>query len=177
MHYNYFRDYEPAIGRYVQSDPIGLKGGINTFSYVSAAPLIAWDEFGLACQTTILVKEPWELADERNTMSDSHWRVPKYQFEVKRGTVCYRYIGDTVFVLEVYRNVQFWQRNRYTNECTNCMQCGEMGPLTCGGWMLDGPIDAKEVFSGPWFRTRSSFEERINAPCVRINRRPPGPSR
>jgi RHS repeat-associated protein len=25
LHYNYFRDYEPAIGRYVQSDPIGLR--------------------------------------------------------------------------------------------------------------------------------------------------------
>ena len=45
-HYNYFRDFDPAIGRYIQSDPIGLRGGINTFLYVSADPLTGVDPFG-----------------------------------------------------------------------------------------------------------------------------------
>jgi RHS repeat-associated protein len=31
-HYNYFRDYDPTIGRYIESDPIGMFGGPNTFA-------------------------------------------------------------------------------------------------------------------------------------------------
>jgi RHS repeat-associated protein len=47
LHYNYARDYDPATGRYAQSDPIGLAGGINTFSYGNANPLTYGDPMGL----------------------------------------------------------------------------------------------------------------------------------
>jgi RHS repeat-associated protein len=61
-HYNYFRDYDPAIGRYVESDPIGLFGGLNTFGYVGGNPLRRTDPsgraWGLWCGTPIGQSNP-----------------------------------------------------------------------------------------------------------------------
>lgn len=47
LSYNYFRDYDGSVGRYVQSDPIGLEGGVNTYLYADAAPTMKMDRFGL----------------------------------------------------------------------------------------------------------------------------------
>ncbi|MFX1678406.1 RHS repeat-associated core domain-containing protein [Mitsuaria sp. CC2] len=48
MYYNYFRDYDPTLGRYVQSDPAGLMGGLNSFAYVEGNPIALFDPNGLS---------------------------------------------------------------------------------------------------------------------------------
>lgn len=45
--YNYFRDYDPAVGRYVESDPIGLAGGsYSTYAYADGNPVSNIDSTG-----------------------------------------------------------------------------------------------------------------------------------
>lgn len=45
--YNHHRQYDPALGRYTQSDPIGLNGGYSTYAYSLNAPTIYIDADGL----------------------------------------------------------------------------------------------------------------------------------
>jgi RHS repeat-associated protein len=47
LSYNWNRYYNPATGRYISSDPIGLEGGLNTFLYAEASPVMYSDPEGL----------------------------------------------------------------------------------------------------------------------------------
>ncbi len=55
-HYNYFRNYEASVGRYVTSDPIGLDGGQNRYVYVDNTPILIFDQYGLWSVTVPLFR-------------------------------------------------------------------------------------------------------------------------
>jgi RHS repeat-associated protein len=56
--YNYFRDYDPSTGRYIESDPFGLVGGLNSYRYVGDNPLVWEDKLGL---------KPWVMNGKGDT--------------------------------------------------------------------------------------------------------------
>ena len=79
--YTYFRDYSPDEGRFVQSDPVGIAAGLNTYAYVDADPLQYTDPLGLAKKS----KGKWaecnaeddayclQLCGDRGVKSCKHW--------------------------------------------------------------------------------------------------------
>jgi len=72
LHYNWNRYYNPVIGRYISSDPIGLLGGLNTFNYVEVSPVTSSDPRGRQASKY----KVWEGKFQRTTIWVGPGKLP-----------------------------------------------------------------------------------------------------
>ena len=93
LHYNYFRDYDPSVGRYVESDPIGLKGGLNTYSYANSAPIGLIDPQGL---DVVVTYYPGPIVDHKGIGVNSLDTYGFYPRERNVNVILCRYVPGRV---------------------------------------------------------------------------------
>jgi RHS repeat-associated protein len=95
LSWNLWRHYDPRTGRYTQSDPIGLGGGLNLFSYVQSRPSRSYDPNGLKecrCDEGSPDIGAWTVA----TAGGSIGVVG--QIEIMSGTAVNKISGEVCFV-------------------------------------------------------------------------------
>lgn len=149
--YNYFRDYDPSLGRYVQSDPIGLLGGINTYGYVMGNPLWYFDSFGLAkSKPTICPKGTDCIEPPFDPTKDGP--KPSPQPSGKKGANPSNYKCD---------------EKEFCEDCLSCCTAEmENNARRAGGWLTN-------YF---WQRPGKALEQSIcNSKCAELPRRSPVP--
>ncbi|MBA8884592.1 RHS repeat-associated core domain-containing protein [Dokdonella fugitiva] len=117
LHYNYFRDYDPATGRYVESDPTGLMDGPNTYAYVGSSPLNYRDAWGLArCEYSV---SRHTLTCTSNNAFDPNFVGPPDQRNLGPGGV-FSGIGGC--------------RNNNSQECADS---SHRGPIPPGNYLMN----------------------------------------
>ena len=125
LHYNHFRDYDPALGRYIQSDPIGLAGGVNTYAYVRGNPFSNYDPSGLRCIASVGC---WTTPEERALLDSGNY-IGYYQAACAGGD------AYACFAKHIAANDNFWGKfatklltyylRNHANESRQCIDESE----------------------------------------------------
>jgi hypothetical protein len=111
-----FRDYDPATGRYVQSDPIGLGAGLSTYNYVGANSFRRSDQkgliaFGSTCDAQMRVAILQAITELSNEFSGKAGSTPNG---------CEKGSCDSALARDAMKNVA-----RMTFSCNNSFPCAQ----------------------------------------------------
>ena len=112
--YNLNRHYDRSTGRYLQSDPIGLTGGVSTYAYVEGSPLMSIDQLGLCSCDRV-------LSNARSIMNSPTAASYAYQGTHAPGpgkNKCNTFVGDVLSDSDVQPRRWF----------------GLGGPISAGDW-------------------------------------------
>ncbi|MCB1586734.1 MAG: RHS domain-containing protein [Xanthomonadales bacterium] len=151
QHYNYFRDYEPATGRYLESDPIGLRGDWNTYLYVGGNPLSSIDLLGL-CSIKVCESSGY-LPSYPNTLTCLKWRFRSCYKDKSCSAKCQKFKRICIDNLWLYDALDFFTGGKYTLPLSEIINdeknqasdaCGRMA-LNCLKNCPDCEIDGSTI--------------------------------
>ena len=111
-HYNYHRYYDPKVGRYLTSDPIGLAGGLNSYGYANSEPWGVVDPYGLYTL---------DFAKNRLEASNVKPEFPAHMGPTPSTTIPARYSSKQIF--EEWYRLEKANLAKPNNWATNLLRC------------------------------------------------------
>ena len=123
LYYYGFRFYSPDLGRWINRDLIGEKGGLNLYGFVANEGINNWDILGWSGSGFSFWNEVWEAL----------WDGRGWRDTLLYGKICYDYLDDMLRSKKrahYYRDTVLRLAKRMSDVLPYAYQTGDMSDLT-----------------------------------------------